>query len=187
MLDPGQRDGLLTEVETSARLARKLGVPSLLMMAGAELDGVRRATQLESMIESCKRCAEIADRYDVSLALEPLNSTIDHPGYFLTDCREGTEIVRAVDSGRLRLVFDVYHQQTQYGDAVAALRETIRWTSVIHLADAPGRHEPGSGDVDWPGIYAVMQNEALCGEVSYEYLPVGDPVASLRRAQAVIQ
>lgn len=187
MIDPAQRPGLLSELEASARLARRLEVPRLLLMAGTELEGVRRATQMESLIESCKRCAEVAEGYDLTLALEPLNRRLDHPGYFLTDCRDGAEVIRAVDSPRLRLVFDVYHQQTDHGDALAALRETISLTSVIHLADAPGRHEPGLGDVDWQALCTLVRDRAFSGELSYEYLPAGDAAASLRRADAVVR
>ena len=187
MLDPAQRHDLLREVEASALRACELDVPRLLVMAGTELDGVRRETQSKSLVESCKRCAEIAERYDLSIALEPLNSILDHPEYFLTDCRDGADVIRAVDSPRLRLVFDVYHQQTQRGDLEDALRETIHWISVVHLADAPGRHEPGSGDVDWRGLCALLREQDFDGELSYEYLPAGDPVPSLRRAQGVMR
>ena len=89
-------------------------------------------------------------------------------------------------SPHLRLLFDVYHQQIQTGDAVTALSSVLNYVGMIHLADAPGRHEPGTGQIDWNALGLTVREGAYAGAVALEFLPSGDPVESLTRARQAV-
>lgn len=186
MLDREQRPNLLREIGESLRLAQALEISTLLLLPGNRIPDVPRETQLAELTETCKRCAELAAAAERTLVLEPLNDR-DHPAYFLTDCLEAADVVREVASPNLRLLFDVYHQQAQCGNAAEALAEAIDRTAVIHLADEPGRHEPSSGLIDWRKIAGTMRAAAYAGEVSFEFFPSGDPIACLNRARETLE
>jgi len=84
-----------------------------------------------------------------------------------------------VDSPHLRLLFDIYHEQVETGSVLDAIREAAPYTEVFHVADAPGRHEPGTGTIDYPKVYQAIEETGFEGCIAMEYLPTRDPVASL--------
>jgi hydroxypyruvate isomerase len=119
--------------------------------------------------------------------IEPLNSKIDHPGYFLRDCFDGLRLVRDVGVSHFMLLFDLYHQEVECGEVVPTLVTAARHVGVIHVADAPGRHEPGTGSMNYEAIYQALRRARYGGDITFEYLPTQDPVASLTRALAELR
>jgi hydroxypyruvate isomerase len=182
MVEPGQRPNLLDEVERNVRIAKELDVSMLLLMSGDEVPGTPRNVQYDALVESCKRCAEIAARASMTLVIEPLNGKIDHPGYFLRDCIEGLRLVRDVGDRHLMLLFDLYHQEVECGEVVPTLVSAAQHVRIIHVADAPGRHEPGTGAMNYQAIYQALREARYGGDITFEYLPTQDPIASLTRA-----
>src|SRR4029077_1455293 len=96
------------------------------------------------------RIAEIADEADVVYNLEPLNTKIDHPGYPLPRVEDVARLIELVGSPRIKVLFDVYHAQVEEGNVVQLIRDFHRHIGYVHVADAPGRHEPGTGEIDYP-------------------------------------
>jgi hydroxypyruvate isomerase len=180
MLDPKTRGALLNEVRLNLRTAVELNADAALLMTGVEIEHVPRAAQCAELVESCKLCAEIAAEEGVTLALEPLNTVFDHPGYFLVDGRRALRIVQLVDNPHLTWALDLYHQEAQAGNALEVLREAKPGLSMIHVADFPGRHEPGTGLIDYQAIYAAASQIPI--DVVFEYLPTQSPIESLRVA-----
>ena len=187
MVEPSQRQNLLDEVEWNVRIAKEFDVSTLLLMSGYAVPGMRRNVQYNALVESCKRCAEIAARASMTLVIEPLNSKIDHPGYFLRDCIEGLRLVRDVGDSHLMLLFDLYHQEVECGEVVPTLVTAAQHVRIIHVADAPGRHEPGTGAMNYQAIYQALREARYGGDITFEYLPTQDPVASLTRALAELR
>lgn len=182
MLDPAQRENLLKEVEKNILVARKLEVPRLLLMSGNAIPGRTYEEQWASLVESGKRAAEVAARHNVTLIIEPLNNKVNHKGYFLATCVEGLRLVREVDNPHLRLLFDIYHEQVQVGNVIRTIREAASVTEVFHVADNPGRNDPGTGELNYPNIYRAIAKTGFRGHIAMEYLPLGDPVKSLIKA-----
>jgi hydroxypyruvate isomerase len=118
----------------------------------------------------------------VKLILEPLNSKVNHKGYFLTSAKEGLQAVKDVDSPHLRLLFDIYHEYVQNGDPIPTITEAVPYVAVFHVADAPGRHDPGTGEMKWDDIYKTIGKSDYAGYITLEYLPQGDQVDSLIKA-----
>lgn len=187
MLDPHQRRALLDEVRRNVRIAVELEATAALLLTGNELEGVPRDTQYAELVESCKRCADIAGGAGVTLTLEPLNTTTDHPGYFLVDGRCALDLARLVDNPHLTVVLDLYHQQAQSGNALDVLQEAGTELSMVHVADFPGRHEPGTGSMDYDAIYAAAGNGHTPIDVVFEYVPTQEPVETLRAALSRLQ
>jgi len=179
MVNPDHRDGFLNDVKDSIAWAKKLGIQQIIVMSGNLQPGMSHEAQYASMVESGKRAADLAAEANVTLILEPLNSKVDHKGYYLTSCKEGLQAVKDVDNPHFRLLFDIYHEYVQNGNPISTINEAMPYVAVFHVADAPGRHDPGTGKMPWDEIYKTIGKAAYAGYIAMEYVPVGNEVESL--------
>ena len=179
MVNPAHREAFLQDIRDSTVSAKKLNIPQIIVLSGNEQAGMNHEMQYASLVESAKRAAEIAAAADVKLILENLNSKVDHKGYFLTSAKEALRAVKEVDNPHFRLLFDVYHEYVQNGDPIPIITEAAPYVAVFHVADAPGRHDPGTGKMKWDDIYKAIAKSGYTGYITLEYLPVSDPVDSL--------
>jgi hydroxypyruvate isomerase len=182
MVDPAQRDNFLADVRNSITYAKKLEIPQIILMSGNAIVGRSHEEQYASLLESAKRAGDLAAQANVTMIVEPLNSLVDHKGFFLTTCTEGLKLVREVDNPHVRLLFDIYHEQVQQGNVIPTLNEAAPYVAVFHVADSPGRHDPGTGKMDYAGVYKAIQKTGFAGFVTMEYLPVGEQTSSLIKA-----
>lgn len=158
-------------VADAAAAARRLGCPTLIVTAGDRDPTLERAAQRSSLLRALQRCGEVAAAHDVTLALEPLNSLVDHVGTFLDSTAEGLDLVEAADSRHVRLLFDLYHATAMGEDWPALLHGRMELVAHVHVADAPGRHEPGTGTIDWPAAMQQLGDLGYRGHVGLEYEP----------------
>jgi len=179
MVNPGHREAFLKDVRDAIGWAKKLNAPQVIVLSGNEQPGMTREAQHASMVEGGKRAAELATDADVRLILENLNSRVNHKGYFLTSAKEALQVVKEVDSPHFRLLFDIYHEQVQNGNVIPMITEAAPYVSVFHVADAPGRHDPGTGEMKWDDIYRAIGKSEYAGYIALEYEPKGDEVESL--------
>lgn len=186
MVNPAHREAFLKDVRDAVAWAKKLNVPQVIVLSGNEQPGMTREAQHASMVEGGKLAASIAQEADIKLILENLNSRVNHKGYFLTSAKEALQVVKEVDNPHFRLLFDIYHEyvqtgheQVQNGNVIPAITEAAAYVSVFHVADAPGRHDPGTGEMKWDDIYRAIGKSEYAGYIALEYEPKGDEVASL--------
>jgi hydroxypyruvate isomerase len=97
----------------------------------------------------------------------------------LTTCVEGLRLIKQVDNPHVRLLFDIYHEQVQTGNVIETIREAANYTEIFHVADSPGRHEPGTGELYYPNIYKAIAETEYRGYVTMEYLPTLEAARSL--------
>ena len=108
---------------------------------------------------------------------------MNHPGYFLCNAAEALKVVKEVDHPRFRFLYDLYHEETQNGNAMAILKDAEPYVNVFHVADAPGRHDPGTGEMKWADLYTAIGKSTYGGYIAMEYLPVPvDQSSSLIKA-----
>jgi hydroxypyruvate isomerase len=186
LVDPALRTQFLSELTKSAALAVDLSCANLIVSAGTELPGVAREEQRATLVAGLKEAAETAADADVILVLEPLNR-IDHPGSFLWSSDEAVEIIRTVNSPHVKLCFDIYHQQISEGNISRRLVDYMGEIGYIQVADVPGRHEPGTGEINYEHIFGLLREQKYAGFVSLEYLPQMDSSASLKAVRALSQ
>ena len=182
MVDPEQRDNFLADVRTAIAFAKKLEIPQIILMSGNAIPGRSHDEQYKSLLEGAKRAGDLAARADVTLIVEPLNSLVDHKGVFLSTCTEGLKLIREVDNPHVKLLFDIYHEQVQEGNVIRTLTEAAPLVAVFHVADNPGRHDPGTGEINYANVYKAIRKTGFSGFLTMEYLPLGDQVASLTKA-----
>jgi len=118
---------------------------------------------------------------DQRLVLEPLNTRIDHPGYWLYDIDTAVRLIHEVGDSRLRVLCDLYHLGVMGADLNDIIERFSADIGYIHIADIPGRHEPGTGTVDWKSILSLLAATQYDGFVGFEYSPLQDSKESLRR------
>jgi hydroxypyruvate isomerase len=170
----------LKALPESCALAKELGSRSLIILAGDHLAGVPDGDQRQALTDALVQAAEIAASYGVTLVLEPLNTRVDHPGYFLDSTDEALAIIGDVSSTHLRLLYDVYHSFTMGEDVAAVVARAGPLIGYVHVADAPGRHEPGTGLIDWQLVLDALARCDYDGPIGLEYMPTVDSGESLR-------
>lgn len=152
--------------------ARALGCSRLNCLAGIAPAGIDTEKAQQTLIENLRFAAAVTQRAGIELLLEPLN-TRDTPGFFVTSTRVGLALIDAVGSDNLRLQYDIYHAQVMEGDLARTLQEQLTRIGHIQLADNPGRHEPGSGEINFPFLLQHLDNIGYSGWVGCEYKPSG--------------
>ena len=103
----------------------------------------------------------------------------------MTSADEGIEVVRAVNHPQVQFLYDIYHEQMDHGNLIDKLDKHIDQIGLIHIADVPGRHEPGTGEINYANIYRKLAQLNYRHNVAMEFMPTGDPVATLRAAKAL--
>jgi hydroxypyruvate isomerase len=107
----------------------------------------------------------------------------ENPKYFLQTASEAIEIVRAVNHPQVRFLYDLFHEQIAEGNLIEKLEKNIDVIDLIHVADVPGRHEPGTGEINYASVYRKLAQLNYRGMVAMEFHPTGEPVAALRAAR----
>jgi len=152
--------------------ARLLGCGRLNCLAGIAPSGVSHDKARETLVENLRFAAAVTGRAGIRLLLEPLN-TRDTPGFFVATTRDGLALIDAVGSDNLRLQYDIYHAQVMEGDLARTMQEHLAQVGHIQLADNPGRHEPGTGEVNFQFLLRHLDRLGYDGWVGCEYKPAG--------------
>lgn len=179
LVDPGTHPAFLAGLAESAPLAGRLGCPYLVVTAGDALPGVPRETQHAAVVDALRAAATVLADHDVTLLLENLNSRVDHVGTFLDSTAEVVQVLRAVGSPRVALLYDAYHSLVMQERPEVVLDGATDLLRHVQIADAPGRAEPGSGALDWAHELAVLHRLGYQGPLGLEYRPTGRTEESL--------
>jgi len=182
MVDPAQRESMLKEVARNIEFAKRLNIPQLLLMSGNALPGKTFDEQYASMLEGCKRAGDLAAKAGVTMIIEPLNNKVDHKGFFMSSCVDGLRMVQETGNPHVKLLFDIYHEQVQLGNVTRTILAALSHTTVFHIADNPGRHEPGTGELDYTNIYKAIRKANFSGYLTMEFLPAADQAVALEKA-----
>ena len=168
------RDGLAQALDYAVALDCKL----VHVMAGVPPEDVAWDTAAALYAANLAWAAEKALAAGVRLVIEPLNPR-DAPGYLLRTQEQGAAIVAAIGRDRLGLQFDVYHCQTAQGDVTRRLEALLPVIDHMQLADVPGRHEPGTGEIGWEYVFRRIDELGYAGWIGCEYAPLGDTAEGL--------
>lgn len=168
LVDPKQRDNFLTEIKKTIEYHKVIGNKSVTTLTGPALPGVSRSSQRRSAIEGLKRAAELLEKTDLALVIEPLNH-IDHPGFFMTHSDELAEIIAAVNSKNARMLFDLYHLQITEGNLINNFRAYVDLIGYVQTGDVPGRKEPGTGEVNYRNVFKAIYDAGYRGIIGMEH------------------
>ncbi len=183
---PAETDAFMTQLAEEIRWAKALECPQIILLSGKKVEGLASEDQRRTAIENLKRAADLAAQNHVEIVIEPID-TLENPTIYLATVSAGFEIVRAVNSKNVKVLYDFYHEQRGFGNLIEKLEKNIDLVGLVHIADVPGRHEPGTGEIDYGNIYRKLAELKYSGVIAMEFYPTGDPVASLVKARAEAQ
>lgn len=164
----------------------EMGCTAFILMCG-DAESTRIDTQKNILIENLKRMAEVAEKRNVRLLLEPLNTIVDHKGYYLDSAYLGFEIIKCVGSEKVKLLYDCYHMQIMEGNLIENISSHLKHVGHIHCAGVPGRNEPFNGEINYRGIVKKLQEDNYQGYIGMEYWPTYDHEQSLKDNLAYFQ
>ena len=186
LVDRRVHDAFLASVARSARVAEVIGCPFVVVLAGDALPGVPRSAQRGAVVDGLRRAAPIAERHGVTLLIENLNSRVDHVGHYLDTTPEALWIVEAVDHPSVRMLYDLYHSVVMGERPQEVLADRLDLVAHVQIADVPGRHEPGTGTIDWRGVLAWLSERAYRGRLGLEYVPTVSTGRSMAHLRAIL-
>jgi len=170
------------EFRTNIPRAAKAGVPNVITFSGNRA-GMSDEEGARNTIAGLNRVKKIAEDHGVTICLELLNSKVNHPDYMCDHTAWGVQVVREVNSPNVKLLYDIYHMQIMEGDLIDTIRKNLQWMGHFHTGGVPGRHElDGTQEIQWDGVMRAIADAGFRGYVAHEFLPTGDPLASLRKA-----
>lgn len=156
MVQPEDHDKMVEQFEANLAVAKQLKCTHLIALSGNERTDVSKEKQTEYVVQCLKRLAPIAEKSQVLLVLEMLNPLVDHKGYFVCRTDHGVEIIKSVGSPNVKLLFDIYHQQITEGNVIRNFQNHIDLIGHFHVADNPGRKEPGTGELNYGKIFQAI-------------------------------
>ncbi len=184
MTDPACRELWLAGLRESCEAAVKVGAKRLITQVGPDT-GAPREEQHASIVAALREAKPILETTGVTIMIEPLNTLVNHPGYYLWSAAEGFEIVREVDHPLVKVVYDIYHQQVMEGNIIPNITNNLDCIAHLHSAGHPGRHELQYGENDYKVIFAAVDKAGYTGSCGLEYSPLMDPEESLREVRRI--
>ncbi len=181
LIDKKDRQRLLDSIEEMIGLAKKIGCRSFISGSGNTVRGLSRGKALESMVEGLSALGAVCARNGMTIILEPFNTRVDHPDYFLDDPETCVDVLEKVGNPSVKMLFDIYHMQIMHGNILAFLQKNIRHVGHFHIAAVPGRHEPDTGELAYPFILKEIDKLGYTGLFGLEYWPTTDHAESLKR------
>ncbi|MBE6897215.1 MAG: glyoxylate-induced protein [Ruminococcaceae bacterium] len=184
MTDAAYRQAWLDGLKESCAAANRVGAKRLITQVGQDT-GEDRRIQHENIVETLKLARPILEESGVTIMLEPLNTLVDHKGYYLWSAVEGFDIVKEVDCQFVKIVYDIYHQQVSEGNIIPNIVNNLDLIAHLHSAGHPGRHELQFGESDYKVIFSAVDKAGYTGCCGLEYGPLLPPEESLIKAKEI--
>jgi len=179
--DPNGGDAFIADLTQLIPIVKRLGSKQIIFVSGKKLE-VPQAVQHQACIDNLKRAVPLLEAAGMNGVIEPIDR-LEQPQIYLDGVNEAFEICRAVGSPNMRVLYDLYHEQRSQGNIIEKLEKNIAWVGLIHIADVPGRHEPGTGEMNFDNIYRTLARLKYTGTIAMEFYGTGDIVKNLRAAR----
>lgn len=176
--DPRRLDEFRSGVDTALEYALELGVSQLHCMAGKLPAGLAPDRARATYIDNLRYAADKLAPHNISLLIEPINH-YDMPGYLLNTSAQAADIIAEAGCPNLFLQYDIYHMQRMEGELANTIRTRLPLIRHMQIADTPGRHEPGTGEINYRFLFRHIDELGYDGWLGCEYLPAGDTLAGL--------
>jgi hydroxypyruvate isomerase len=186
LVNPREREEFLRQTGLAIEAAKKVNCPQLVTLTGNELGGTPRSEQMSNAVAALREAAPMLQKNGITAIVEILNTYVNHAGYFLYYVRDGAELIDRVGSPNVKLLFDIYHVQIMEGNLIENIRSNIDRIGHFHVGDVPGRHEPGTGEINYRNLFKAIYDlgDRFKGSVALEYgplAPVEDDLAAMRK------
>jgi hydroxypyruvate isomerase len=181
--NPAYHAECLASIRESIDLTAAAGFPNVICFSGNREDHIPDTAGVNHTAAALKQIAQYAEQKKITICIELLNSKVDHPAYMCDRSDWGAAVLRHVGSPNVKLLFDIYHAQVQEGDIIASIKKNADIIGHYHTAGVPGRHEiDDTQELNYPAIMRTILATNFTGYVAHEFLPLHDPIESLRQA-----
>lgn len=174
----GDEEAYVAGVRSAAAKAKILGAKMLISQVGKDT-GAPAAEQHANIVKCLKAALPVLEETGLTIVIEPLNTLVNHQGYYLWSSIEGFKIVQDVDHPQVKVLYDIYHQQVMEGNLIANITENLQWIGHLHSAGCPGRHELNNGEINYATVFAAVDAAGYQGICALEYKPLLPPEESL--------
>ena len=175
-------DAIVRNFERTIPRAAAMQVPNVITFFGNKR-GMSDAEAIANCVAGLNRVKKIGEDHGVTICVELLNSKVNHADYQGDRTAFGVAIVKAVDSPRVKLLYDIYHMQIMEGDLVRTITDNHQYIGHYHTGGVPGRHElDDTQEVNWPAVCRAIVGTGFRGFVAHEFVPARDPLTSLKEA-----
>lgn len=178
LVDQNKRTDYIEGLKESIEVAKFLGCKKLITQVGNDLRTAREE-QRKSLIEGLKACVPFLEKAGITLLIEPLNTFLDHKGYYLYSSDEAFGIIDEVASPYVKVLFDIYHQQIMEGNIIKRISGNINKIGHFHAAGNPGRHELYFGELNYNEIFKAIDALGYNDDIGFEYFPLEAPAKGL--------
>ncbi len=182
--DAARHDHYLEGLAASIEEAKKLNCSTLIAQAGWNIDGISFEKHEEALTRVMKDAIHILKKNDITLILEPLNITTDHPGYHMSASAHAFSFLEKIQDDHIKILFDLYHQQITEGNLLDTVTKNLSKIGHFHVAAVPGRIEPTVGELDYPYILKAIERLGYEGYFGLEYMPKRDALETLKEVRA---
>ncbi len=186
LVDPECRAEYVKGLEATIPVAKALGCDRLITQTGAERPGVSRLEQRQSLVQGLQAAVPLLEAQGITLLVEPLNLLVDHAGYYLSQSGEAFAIIQEVDSPNVKVLYDIYHQQITEGNLIPTIETNVESIGHFHVADHPGRHEPGTGEINYRNVLRAIEKSGYQGYVGLEFKPTTAAGEALQAVQRLV-
>jgi hydroxypyruvate isomerase len=178
-------DAIVKSFEETIPRAAKMKVPNVITFFGNR-KGISDEQAKENCVIGLNRVKKVAENEGVTICVELLNSKVDHKDYHGDHTPFGVEIIKAVGSPRVKLLYDIYHMQIMEGDVIRTIRQNKDYIAHFHTGGVPGRNElDNTQELNWGTVCKAILDTGFTGYVAHEFVPKRDPLTSLREAVAL--
>ncbi len=184
LVNPKEREQFIKEMEAAVEAARKVGCKRLVTLTGDEVPEMSREAMMESAIAGLKAVAPMLEKNGVTAVVEILNTYVNHQGYFLYYVRDAARMIDAVASPSVKILFDIYHVQIMEGFLIQNIKNNLDRIGHFHIGDVPGRHQPGTGEINYRNVFKAIHELGYQGFAALEYgptIPVYEDMANMRK------
>jgi hydroxypyruvate isomerase len=186
LIDPSQRERVLAYLAETVEVAERVGARQLHMFSDdrgpegfAKHPPLTEAAMRRSCVDGLRECVQLIEGKPMELVLEAINNVFV-PGYFLQDTSAALELCREIDHSQVTMFFDCYHQQLTRGRLIENMVEALPYAAAVHVADVPGRHQPGTGEINFHSLKRVLEEQEYDRQLTFEVAPVdGDSDAAV--------
>ena len=183
--DPSLHPMLIEELNTAIPKAAAVGVPNLIAMFGNR-KGRNDTEGISNCVAGLSKVAPVAEQHGVTVCVELLNSKVDHKDYQGDHTAFGAEVMRRLNSPRMKLLYDIYHMQIMEGDVIRTIRDNRQWIGHFHTGGVPGRHEiDDTQELNYRAIARAIADTGYQGFVAHEFIATSEPFAAMAAARRI--
>ena len=167
--DPENHPRFVEAVKTGIAQAQAIGSKRVLSLSGPARQRVSKEEQMDALVEAGRLVAPLLEEAGIVMVWECLNVLVNHPGYFLVYSADGSELVKRTDHPNVKFLYDIYHQQISEGNLINNIKKYIQEIGHFHFADNPGRHEPGTGEINYRNVFKAIYEAGYRDIVACEF------------------